>query len=362
MPDMLAVHAESPPTQENRVTAQSLFTEFLSEQREVLKPWTNQVLRDVLKHSSSIQENRYARAQTLFRQLSDTSEKDTLDRQTLRTLKGISSKSADSRISQEITDLENNETPQKLVDIFKKTNQAAFGLKMKPGLMEGRTEYANRGALAQFIEFIVSKGYTKIGVMVGDMDGLKAYNTLTDELGDCGVLTIFHASDQEIEKMGGVMFIPNQGGGDDIVAIFVDVPDEQLEKVGNNINHAIEREVPDIRAYTQGKIFGQPLEFMLTGEKKQLSAETVQALETKVGNRRIKGPRLSTYTQTISNLNPTNPVDEFFNHFNEMHKQLNKTKKTQGPKRGDIIDFLGESIRAESPAPPENISSLPKSA
>lgn len=359
-----------------------VYHQFLEQEHVKDTGWIREVVALILETNQKKRADRIARATSLYKKITQSHNQKSglthllslinrdqdkvlndlnLDRRTTRAVENIGHKSASRLEQQQINSLKNGNSPESIRPFIDELIERAWELRSANGTKDGRTESLNRAFLAALIQYLAKSGHTKIGLVAADMNGLKAYNKKSTRLGDCGLLTIFHASDIISEKHGTILAIPSEQGGDDVVLIKLYPPQDfaqeentgnevdqhrlaELEDIPREINELIAAQIPDIRAYQQEKIFdNKPLRFDSTMEEKNLSEDEVKAIETAAGNYRIKPPTV-TGIGKIVNLDPSNPVNHFFQILKDTHLEISRKKEQEGQERGELDAFLGDPI------------------
>jgi hypothetical protein len=118
---------------------------------------------------------------------------------------------------------------------------------LQPGLLEERTYFPNRAALAEFIPFIASRGVTSITLLLSDLDQLKKCNDLDSDLADLVILTSFYGFAQFIlEQYRGQPFVIHEGGGDDILGLTTAPIASTGPQFTDSLNSYIHQTIPSI--------------------------------------------------------------------------------------------------------------------
>lgn len=191
--------------------------------------------------------------------------------------------------------------PERLSDIVKKSARRrtqgresepldlffklALHERMRPGLTEPRTADYTRGALARFVLFLAKKGISEIQVIAGDLNYLKKYNKIDEEgkLGDAILLAAFYTAKQIADKTNGLVFIPNVGGGDDFLILYVNSDIKQVDQHLDEFNQNLKSQILDWSSLF-GLVAGRELVFADTEENKTITPEDIKRYKKKAAS------------------------------------------------------------------------------
>lgn len=341
MPEDLQGVVDPEEKEEAPSTAKDYFYYFLQEEKDVLASELGPKLTewmDRLQEETVTQvDERRGKARGLFsvlRRRPDWMMGSGVKEKVTKKLDEIGKKSGKARAQSEV-----GESFQEFMI------ETAMQERMKPGFGEPRSQDYTRGVMACFVRFLAQKGVPEIQFIHGDMNYLKQSNYISTEFADANFLVIAYAFRRMTEQGDGVLFLPNVGGGDDFISIFVNADPQQLQELSGSLNGMIKKEVPNLEALT-GEVFGRKLEFAGTGEEKIVTPEQIAnfkqaaAQDDRVDLERIFPPSAVCVVKNFS-LEPLirqmdgvrHTVDPFFAAVEETHHQIEEKKKKLGIKR-----------------------------
>lgn len=209
-------------------------------------------------------------------------------------------------------------------------------------MKEGRSGDWNRGVMGEFVTFLAKEKVNQLGIVAGDMNKLKSWNDLDTKTGDLSILTNFYTCKFVGDRHDAVLFIPNEGGGDDIVLLTANATEEHLQALQDELEQTLSTTNEHLLdTWDQGQLYNREFKFISSvGENKKSSPAEVARLRAVSAAGKL--PTLSaTFVHTLFPLQPIRDnleaqlpiaarLEPFFAVFHDLHNQIEEKKHPPG--------------------------------